>query len=223
MKMIKTIIADDQPLFVEGLRSVFSEKLSDIEIISWHGDGKALLKDAAVPEADLLIMDLNLAQVDGLQVIKTLRSKSRKPIILVFSRYNDSNIVKTAFRNGTDGYLLKKEKPEALFSAIRAVMSGKTFIGSGVQIKSQQVNGSVGRQLPDQASFEDRFIRKYHLTKRELEVLNLITEAFSNKEIARELFISDQTVSVHRKNIMRKLGVSNTAGLIKIAYDNSLV
>lgn len=221
--MIKTIIADDQPLFIEGLRSVFSERLSDINIVGCFGNGKALLKDPMVQEADLLIMDLNLAQCDGLQVIKTLRSRSKKPTILVFSRYNDSNIVKTAFRNGTDGYLLKKEKPDALLSAIRSVMSGKTFVGSGVQIKSQPVPVVNGGQMNDQPSFEDRFIRKYHLTKRELEVLNLITEAFSNKEIARELYISDQTVSVHRKNIMRKLGVSNTAGLIKVAYDNSLV
>ncbi len=71
--------------------------------------------------------------------------------------------------------------------------------------------------------YEDRFTKKYNLTKRELEILKLITLALSNKEIAKELFISDQTVSVHRKNIMRKLGVSNTAGLLKIAYDNSLI
>ncbi|NRB64945.1 MAG: response regulator transcription factor [Saprospiraceae bacterium] len=223
MKVIRTIIADDQPLFVEGLRSVFEEKFSEINVIASHRDGKALLKDVALEKPDLLILDLNLTQCDGLQVIKTLRSVSAKPNILVFSRYNDANIVKMAFRNGTDGYLLKKEKPEVLFGAIQAVLSGKTYVGAGVQIKSQQIKLSAGKMIPSQASFEDRFIRKYHLTKRELEVLNLITEAFSNKEIAKELFISDQTVSVHRKNIMRKLGVSNTAGLIKVAYNNSLV
>ena len=73
------------------------------------------------------------------------------------------------------------------------------------------------------SKFDDKFVKKYNLTKREIEILRLITLALSNKEIAKKLFISDQTVSVHRKNIMRKLQVSNTAALIKMAYDNSLV
>jgi len=223
MKVIKTVIADDQPLFIAGLRSIFTEKSSEIDILSCHSDGKDLLKDQSLNRADLLILDLNLSGSDGLSVIKALRARPESPAILVFSRYNDANIVKTAFRNGTDGYLLKKECPDALFGAIKSVLSGKTYVGAGVQIKTQQARKSHPKSAGDQPSFEERFIRKYHLTKRELEVLNLITEALSNKEIARELYISDQTVSVHRKNIMRKLGVSNTAGLIKIAYDNSLV
>lgn len=223
MKVIKTVIADDQPLFIEGLRSIFTEKASEIDILACHSDGKDLLKDQSLHRADLLILDLNLSGSDGLSVIKALRARPERPAILVFSRYNDANIVKTAFRNGIDGYLLKKERPDALFGAIKSVMSGKTYVGSGVQIKSHQLHKSHPKAAGDQPSFEERFIRKYHLTKRELEVLNLVTEALSNKEIARELYISDQTVSVHRRNIMRKLGVSNTAGLIKMAYDNSLV
>jgi len=107
--------------------------------------------------------------------------------------------------------------------AIRVILTGKTFFGKGVRLNDpfEMVNGK--REKRENDPYEDRFIKKYNLTKREIEILRLITLALSNKEIAKELFISDQTVSVHRKNIMRKLGVSNTAGLIKVAYDNSLI
>ena len=92
-------------------------------------------------------------------------------------------------------------------------------MGQGVSLGVGQVQSSLGR---DQI-FYDRFVRRYQLTKREFEVLKLVGQAMNNKEIAAVLYISDQTVSVHRKNIMRKLGVSNTASLIKMAYDNQLV
>lgn len=222
MKSIKAIVADDQPMIIEGMQAVFSRSGPlRIDLIATHCNGKALLKDPLLEQVDLLIIDLNLHQLDGLQVIKELHKRPCRPAVLVFSRYNDANIVKTAFRYGTDGYLLKKEPPDTLIHAIRSILTGKTFVGSGVKVKASVARKKANGQY--QPSFEERFVHKYNLTKRELEVLALIAEALSNKEIARELFISDQTVSVHRKNIMRKLGVSNTAGLIKAAYDHSLV
>ena len=112
---------------------------------------------------------------------------------------------------------------DELWKAIGEVMEGRTFLGKGVRLNTTLEE--IKRKIEDQSRFpsEDKFIKKYNLTKRELEILKLITHALSNKEIGKVLYISDQTVSVHRKNIMRKLGVSNTAGLIKLAYDNSLV
>lgn len=219
---IRTIIADDHRIFVEGLSTVLSKESDyQFDIAGIFYNGKELINEIKRIETDLLILDLNMPEKDGLEVIKYIRGEKLTLKILVLTMYEDPKIVKTAFKQGIDGYILKDKRIDELFVAIKSLFDGETYVGEGVAlsngifVKPEQSKGML--------SFEDRFIRKHNLTKRELEILHLITQALSNKEIAKELFISDQTVSVHRKNIMRKLGVSNTAGLIKVAYDNSLV
>lgn len=224
MQIIKAILADDQHIFIEGLKTVLCENPNpQFKIVGIAYDGRDLIRQLQCREADLLILDLNLPNKDGLEVLKYIRKKRLPVDSLVLSRYNDPKIIKSAFKAGADGYILKNRNVEELFEAIREVYSGNTFIGEGVAFhgalpRCGQENGGLKA-----FAFQDGFIQRFHLTKRELEILGLIAEALSNKEIAKELYISDQTVSVHRKNIMRKLGVSNTAALIKTAYDNSLV
>ena len=222
MHIIRTIIADDHRIVIEGLKAVLSkERTERYQLVGAFYDGKSLINALKMLEADLLILDLNLPEKDGLEVIKYIRKEALDIKILALTMYDDPKIVKMAFKFGVDGYILKNKGLEELFQATEALQKDETFVGNGVALsngifeKPEQKKGTV--------AFEDRFIRKHSLTKRELEILHLITQALSNKQIAKELFISDQTVSVHRKNIMRKLGVSNTAGLIKVAYDNSLV
>jgi len=215
MARISVVIADDQPLFIKGLLALFSSKDSTYEVLATYQSGKKLLQEMEQRQVDLLILDLSLLDTNGLDVIKTLKAAEQTPRILVFSRYNQSGIIKSAFQYGADGYLLKSEDEKTLFDAIQDIITGKTYLEK--QVRKRYSRHSSRR------SFEDRFIRKYDLTKREIEVLRLITEALSNKEIAKTLFISAQTVSVHRKNIMRKLGVSNAAGILKAAYEDNLV
>jgi len=144
--------------------------------------------------------------------------------VLVLTVYDDPKFVKSAFKNGAHGYILKNKGIDELFVALHQVLDEhESYIGEGVQVSENGATRAVAGKQQTDFHLEDRFIKKYNLTKRELEILRLITHAMSNKQIAQELFISDQTVSVHRKNIMRKLGVSNAAGLIKAAYDFSLV
>lgn len=222
--MIKTFLADDQCVFVEGLKSVLSAAQSlRFDIVGVTSSGDDLLRLLRREPADLLILDLNLSGRDGIEVLKCIRDEKKTIHTLVFSRYDDPRIIKSAFHAGVDGYILKDKPIGELFAAVREVLDGHPFVGEGVIL--QDVSLRRARPRIANASFvvEDNFVRKYHLTKRELEILRLIAEALSNKEIARELFISDQTVSVHRKNIMRKLGVSNTAALIRTAFQNSLV
>jgi len=221
MARISVVIADDQPLFIKGLLALFSSKDSTYEVLATYQSGKKLLQEMEQRQVDLLILDLSLLDTNGLDVIKTLKAAEQTPRILVFSRYNQSGIIKSAFQYGADGYLLKSEDEKTLFDAIQDIITGKTYLGKGVNLK-KQVRKRYSRHS-SRRSFEDRFIRKYDLTKREIEVLRLITEALSNKEIAKTLFISAQTVSIHRKNIMRKLGVSNAAGILKAAYEDNLV
>lgn len=224
MESIKVLIADDHQLFIAGLKSILSgNEEQKCEIVGVAHNGDQVIQMLKEVETDLLILDLNMPEKDGLDVIDLIRAQNKKLRILVLTVYDESKIVKSAFKSGVDGYILKNVGMDELWKAISEVMEGRTFLGKGVRLNTTLEE--IKRKIEDQSRFpsEDKFIKKYNLTKRELEILKLITHALSNKEIGKVLYISDQTVSVHRKNIMRKLGVSNTAGLIKLAYDNSLV
>lgn len=219
MNAIKTIIADDHPIFLQGLQTMLSQNRAlPIEIIGMYNSGQQIQESVSKHAIDLLIMDLNLVDFDGLDLIKWLRNRYAALSIQVLSRYNETKMVKAALQAGANGYILKTGKPEELLQSVHSILNQQTYIGKGVE--TNEARGLNGQGLH---SFEDKFVKKYYLTKREIQILRLITQAKSNKEIAKELYISDQTVSVHRKNIMRKIGVSNTAGLIKTAYDYCLV
>ncbi len=222
MQSVDIVIADDHHLFIAGLKTI----LTDVEGYEFNVLGVAHTGESLLPllkrtKPELLLLDLNMPERDGLDVLGTIREESPDLKIIALTMYDDAKIVKSAFKSGVDGYVLKNVSKEELVRGISEVLQGHTFLGQGVKLNAILEN--VTKHVDASMFFEDKFIKKYNLTKRELEILRLISQALSNKEIAKELYISDQTVSVHRKNIMRKLGVSNTAGLIKIAYDNSLV
>lgn len=224
MESIKVLIADDHQLFIAGLKSILADNEEQkCEIVGIAHNGDQVIQMLKEIETDLLILDLNMPEKDGLDVINVIRAQNKELRILALTVYDESKIVKSAFKSGVDGYILKNVGMDELWKAIGEVMEGRTFLGKGVRLNT--TIEEIKRKIEDQSRFpsEDKFIKKYNLTKRELEIIKLITHALSNKEIGKVLYISDQTVSVHRKNIMRKLGVSNTAGLIKLAYDNSLV
>ncbi len=222
MQQVNIVIADDHQLFITGLKSILKDIAEyDIHLLDIANDGEELITILKKHVPDLLILDLNMPERDGLDVLDAIRDQYEDLKILALTMYDESKIVKSAFKSGVDGYVLKSSGKEELVRAIKEVLDGRTFLGKGVSLNSVVTKAS--RKSDDAYHFEDKFIKKSNLTKREFEILRLISLALSNKEIAKELYISDQTVSVHRKNIMRKLGVSNTAGLIKIAYDNSLI
>lgn len=221
--VLRTVVADDHTLFRLGLRQFLAQcNAPSFHLIEEATDGKQALACCKEHRPDLLILDMNMPEVDGLGVLSSLSECSAVTYKLVLCEYSSPKIVRAAIEAGADGYLLKNGMPEELCSAVEQIRSGETFLGSGVHLhktRRQQAKNLLAQRY----TVEDPFLKKYSLTKRELEILQLITQAMSNKEIGKMLYISDQTVSVHRKNIMRKLGVSNTAGLIKVAYDFSLV
>jgi len=222
---IRFLIADDHQIFIEGVKVVL-QKCEGFKcfIAGEANTGNSLLKMANQIEADVLLLDLNLPDMDGLEVLHHLKERGSKKRVIVLSIYDESKIVKAAFKAGADAYVMKGSNVRELYEAIKAVMEDKTFISQGLSLTNDTgMNSRFLQQGKLSVSFDDRFIKKFGLTKRELEVLKLVGKALTNKEIAKELYISDQTVSVHRKNIMRKLGVSSTAGLIKLAFENNLL
>ncbi len=212
---INAIIVDDHRLFAEGLAALLGiSERTKITIVHTSSDGLDINRVLKRRKIHLVFLDLNLGRINGLDMIGPIKEISPSTKILVVSGYQNPKFVKSAFLNGADGYLLKGSPLAELEDAIESVMANNTFMGNGVEvsaISAQFGNGTTSK------GYLDSFSVINHLTKREHEVLKLITQAFSNKEIAQKLFISDQTVSVHRKNIMRKLGVSNTVSLVKAA------
>ncbi len=221
MLTVNTLIADKQNLFCEGIKTILSNYPAyELNMLSHVDSSDQVISIISTMEIDLLIMDLNLSGMDGIDLIPRIRKISKDIKILVLTTYNDHKFVKESMKGGADGYLLKSHKREDLFAALNNIFNERTYLGPDVHITPPS-----GFKINSKAKtkFEDRFLIKRKLTKREHEVLSLITQAKNNKEIAVELFISDQTVGVHRKNIMRKLGVRNTVNLIKFAFENSLV
>ena len=222
MSTISTVIVDVQSIFRAGLKAFFEvteePKISvSGEEITAEGLILYLHKNLST---ELVLLDLNLPDQDGLELIPQIRRQFKQVKILVLTSYSDYKFVGQALKNGADGYILKSNEPEHLIEAVQEIMAGNTYIAPGLHITPPN-----GKRLTNgkKSNYEDRFVIKQKLTKREHEVLELITQAKNNKEIAKELYISDQTVGVHRKNIMRKLGVRNTINLIKFALENQLV
>ncbi len=216
--VIRVIIADDHILFLDGLKRVLAESTAfNFDIVGTATSGLEVIRLVKMNKPHIVFLDLNMPDKDGLAVLEEIKAWNKEIKVIVVTMYDKAKIVKSAIKIGCKGYVLKMYGKNELFEAVEAVLSGETYIGQGIAFNSQ------GIPKKEDVRFDDSFIRKHKLTKRELEILRLISQALSNKQIGKQLFISDQTVSVHRKNIMRKLGVSNTAGLIKVAYDNSLI
>lgn len=213
-KILNVVVADDHQLFVESLRMLLqSTEGYTVNITGVAYNGEELVTMLKTIKPDLLLLDINLPSKNGLEVLQEMKKTMKGTRILILTMYDDPKIIKEAFSMQVDGYLLKNCSREELVEAIETVMQGEVYVGRGVSVANNQAGSTA---------FEDIFQKKFSLTKREVEVLRLITQARNNGSIAKELYISEQTAAVHRKNIMRKIGVNSTAALIKVAYDNEL-
>lgn len=217
--MLKLIIAEDHSIFVEGLKKTLLDALGvKIQIQAIISNGNDLLDAVHHHKPDLLFLDLNLPGTDGFDLIGPLRKIAPTMRIIVLTIYHDTRLVRDAFKAGVDGYILKNCKNSELFTGIDEVMKGRTFMGEGVAVTERPDASKPGDKM-----YQDSFMKKFNLTNREIEILRLISNALTNKQISEELYISDQTVGVHRKNIMRKLGVNSSAGLVKLVHQHNLL
>ena len=205
---------------MDGFERIIEEiDYPKVQVVGRANSAESLKTKLRETAADLLFMDLNFTDEDGLSLIPSLKEERKSLLICVVSGYTDHKFVKEAFQKGADGYYSKYNDLGELTECINEIVNGNTFLAAGLEITPRQNGTSKSQSQP----FEDRFLLRKKLTRREQEVLELIAKAMNNKEIASRLYISDQTVGVHRKNIMRKLGVRNTVNLIKFAIDHQLV
>lgn len=210
---LRILLIDDHTLFRVGLEGLLTRR--SIDVVASIGDGQEGLRSAQRLDPDIVLLDMRMPDIDGIGVLKKLRESGfQKPIVMLTTSTDERDLVES-LRNGAQGYLLKDMEPDELVLALRDIVSGKTVVApdlAPILAKVVQGDGS----LPDDSSPFDE------LTPRENEILNLLAEGQSNKVIARNLGISDGTVKLHVKAILRKLGVHSRVEAAVIAVEQGL-
>lgn len=223
MNKIKILIADDHKLVRTGIKYTLNgvEDNNFIERIDEVVNGKEAIERAKLFEYDIILMDINMPEMDGIKATAKIVKQNPKTKIIALSMHSDDYEIRSMIKAGARGYLLKNTGSEVLSDAIRTVMEGGKYYSNEVALKLME---PYTGDLADEKSKSSRIDkRKISLTRRELEVLKLIANEYTNEEIAKKFELSKRTIDSHRQNILSKLQVKNTAGLIKYAIKLGLV
>ena len=207
MKPIKVLLVDNHPLVLDGLKAIL-ETFEHIEVVGVAGLALAGLDIARASRPQVVLMDINMPHVNGIEALELFREQVPEARVLMLSMHDSREYISTSVMHGASGYVLKDVSTEEIVSAIETVAAGGTYFSSG-----------VSEVLLERRSAE----ASQPLTAREYSVLLLIAAGQSNKQVAEALSISAATVETHRKKIKKKLGVSSTAGLTRYAIENGLV
>lgn len=204
-----TVLADDHALFRNGLKRILDER-ADLRIVGEAGDGLQLLSLLQKLTPQIIILDISMPNLRGIEAIPEIRRTHPAVKILILTMHNDEDYLYQAISAGADGYVLKEDAEKELFSAIDSIRQGRVYVSPGLAVQSMQNWARLRRGEADPQLSES-------LTNREREILKLIAEGKSNKEIADLLCISVRTVERHRANMMTKLNVRKTAELVQYA------
>jgi len=208
---VKLYLADDHQILIDGLIAFFNT-FSDIEVVGHANDGVTLLREIQTRNPNIILLDLNMPKLDGIKTLQRLQKDYPYIRVIVLSNYNQSQIIKEARDSGAKGYVLKNGSKDELIEAIETVKNGGMYFKEGGP-----------SPLPSETTtFSDDFTQQYQLTKREIEIIRLICKELTTRQIADKLFIAEFTVNTHRKNILRKLNVKNSAGVINFATQHGL-
>ena len=214
MDRIKVLLADDHKIFREGVRSIL-EKEKDIEVVGEAANGPEVIDLIEQLEVDVLVLDIDIGKPNGIEITDMVHKKHPGTKVLILSMMGLHDFVIQALEKGAIGFLLKNTGKDEVLTAIRSVSKGDSYF-------SREVSEILIEQLQKPSSSRKKSA-DIPLSPREIEVLKLIALEFSNSEIAEKLFISIRTVDTHRRNLLEKLGVKNTAGLVKFAIQKGLV
>lgn len=218
---IRVLIADDHLLLRQGIRKVL-ELEPDFEVVDEAMNGQEALSKTLILEPDILLLDLNMPMLNGVEVARQLKSAKAKTKIIVLTMHDDDNYVIELLRSGAAGYLLKDVEPSILIKAIRMVKNGESFIypeAAESLFGVTQCSGNIGAQA--EQIWRER--RSERLTARELDVLRCIAQGFSNQDIAKTLFVSEKTVKNHLTNIFRKINVNDRTQALLYVLKNKIM
>lgn len=209
MSRINVLLTDDHQIIIDGLKSLLKNQ-DEISVAAEACNGREAIRILELISIDVLLMDIDMPVMNGIDALKEIRKNHPKVKVIILSMHNEAGMIKSLIDLGANGYLLKSCTQEELVDAIKKVALGQSYFSSDVTLALLKPAAKQGQQ-------------NEILTERETEILKLIAAGFSNKEIGDQLFISHRTVDTHRTNLMKKLDVSNIAGLISYAIRNGIV
>ena len=217
MKKIRILIADDHSVVREGLRALLG-KVADFDVVAETADGEDAVRLTGEKKPDVAIVDISMPKVNGIEATRRIRAQSPGTKVLIFTIHENEEYVYQMVASGANGYVLKDAGKNDLIAAVRSIHAGGRFFSPGVSsliiedfVRRSRANGHAA---PGEKSV---------LTHRESEILQYIASGLTNAEIAGKLFLSVRTVNTHRTNLMQKLDVHNTAGLVRYAMENGIV
>ncbi len=211
--MIRILIADDHKIIVDGIKALLSKE-EDIVVVAEVENGKQAIEAVKEKEINIIVMDIAMPVLNGLEATKKIKELQPNIKILALTMHEDEQYFNRIMDLGASGYILKNTGHAELVKAINTVYSGQNYFSNEVASKLIMKKYQVTR---------DTSMDQAQLTKREIEVLRLISEEFKNHEIAEKLFVSTRTVDTHRRNLLQKLEAKNTAGLVKYAIANGII
>jgi DNA-binding NarL/FixJ family response regulator len=214
--VIRVLIADDQALVRGGFRMILDAQ-KDIEVVGEASDGQEALTQARELEPDVVLMDIRMPELDGLEATRQLVSGDGAARVLMLTTFDLDEYVYEAMKAGASGFLLKDVRPEQLAEAVRVVAAGESLLAPA--ITQRLIAEFVRRPLPGSG----QPVELSELTERELEVLKLIARGLSNGEIAAELFLSEATVKTHVTHVLAKLKLRDRVQAVVLAYESGLV
>lgn len=210
--MIEIAITDDHIIVIEGIRMMLKSNKEIVILQSFTNITDTF--DGLDKSVKVLLLDINLPDGNGITACKDLLQKFPNLRIIALTNFEDVSFIKQIIKNGAMGYLLKNTDKKELVNAIKTVLEGERYLTQNIQ--EMLLNESLGKAAP--SSF---FVPK--LTSREKEILDLIIKEYTTEEIAEKIFISVKTVESHRSNLIQKLGVKNSAGLVRVAFEKGLI
>jgi DNA-binding NarL/FixJ family response regulator len=214
-KQYRIAIAEDHTILREGLRALLISE-PDFEVVCEAGDGRDAIQCIEEHQPDLILMDLSMPRMNGLEAIKEIKKRSQTTMVMALTVHKSEEYILATLQAGADGYVLKDTTHAELVSAIRHVLSGKRYLSPGVSEKVIEGYLEEKRIVKTRTAWDT-------LTKREREILKLIAEGYKNKEIADYLCVSLKTVEKHRTNLMKKLDIHNVATLTAFAMEKGLI
>jgi DNA-binding NarL/FixJ family response regulator len=210
---IRVLVVDDQTMVRAGFRLLLADE-TDIEVVAEAGNGRDAVAKAARFQVDVVLMDIRMPEMDGLEATRRILAADPAARVLILTTFDLDEYVFEALRAGASGFVLKDDPPEQLLAAVRTVAAGDALLSPTITRRVIRHFSAARRQAPPKAVES--------LTSRELDVFRLITRGLSNAEIGQELFISDTTVKTHVTRLLQKLDLRDRAQAIVLAYQTGL-
>lgn len=211
---IKILIVDDHRMILESLGLLFST-IANVEVVATMSDSRPVINYLECNDVDIVVSDLHLPHMNGIDLTLQISKRFPNVKVLLLTMAEDKVNIRAAIKAGVHGYILKKTKKEEFEKALSAITNGRRYYSEDViEVLVHTAEDDLNDAAPNTI---------LHLTGREIEVLQLITEEYSSQEIGNKLFISLTTVETHRRNLMQKLNAKNIVGLVKYAITHGLV